>query len=183
MHTHDIHVHAHTPACNYTCTHSELTNYNIRYQLNILYCFISLQLHLIPLCKDKHGSRVVDAVWRNCEVSKKEILAQELLSHENELSDDFYGQIVLRNCNIAHYRRKQAVYQEREKATEKTWEIFRDILDEPVEQLKVATGKGKSKRRREDGAGGDEDSREFGVKNSVPLLHDTKKKKVLYDGK
>ena len=138
---------------------------------------ISLQLHLIPLCKDKYGSRVVDAVWRNCEVSKKEILAQELLSHENELSDDFYGQIVLRNCNIAHYRRKQAVWQEKEKATEKTWELFQDILDEPAEQRKAGMGKRK-KRRAEDKAGEEEDSKGSGTRSSMPwLLHDTKKKK------
>ena len=137
------------------------------------HALFSSQLHLIPLCKDKYGSRVVDAVWRNCEVSKNEILAQELLSHENELSGDFYGQIVLRNCNIAHYGRKQAVWQEREKATEKTLELFRDILDEPAEQREA--GKRKRRRRREDEAEGEEGSRGPGT---VPcLLHETKKKK------
>jgi nucleolar protein 9 len=82
---------------------------------------------LVPLCKDKHGSRVMDALWRSSEVAVKESLAEELIAHEAELTEDFYGRIVMRNCNVAHYRRKQAVWQER---APNTLELFHDILDD-----------------------------------------------------
>ena len=135
---------------------------------------IYLQLHLVSLCKDKHGSRVVDTVWRNCEVSKKESLAQELLSHKHELLEDFYGRLVLRNCNIVRYRKKQeGGWQEKERASERMKELFRDILEEPVEK------KGKRKRKRNQ----DERGEEVDVKvtGKEPLcdrtLQDTKKSK------
>lgn len=44
------------------------------------------------------------AVGPNSTVSGEEgELAQELMSHEEELSADFYGRIVVWNCNVAHY--------------------------------------------------------------------------------
>ena len=109
--------------------------------------FTQLQPHLVPLCKDKHGSRVMDAIWRNSQVTVKESLAEELLAHEAELADDFYGRIVMRNCNIAHYRRKQAVWQ-KESAATNTRELFRDILEE--ESTATVEGRRKRKTRKVD---------------------------------
>ena len=37
------------------------------------------------LCKDKHGSRVVDMLWRQSEVQRKQELAEQLIAHEDEL--------------------------------------------------------------------------------------------------
>ena len=82
------------------------------------------------MCKDKHGSRVVDAVWRHSEVGRKEGLARELLSHEDELMGNYYGQIVMRNCNIAHYKKKQSVWQEQQKSADKRRKMFQDIIAE-----------------------------------------------------
>lgn len=84
----------------------------------------------MPLCKDKHGSRVVDAVWRHSEVAKKEELAEILLTNEEELTGDFYGQIILRNCNISHYKKKQAAWQEQQRVTEKKRQLFQDIIED-----------------------------------------------------
>ena len=70
----------------------------------------------------------MDAIWRASEVSVKESLAEELIAHEAELAEDFYGRIVMRNCNVAHYRRKQAVWQEKVATATKTKELFHDIL-------------------------------------------------------
>ena len=88
---------------------------------------LSLQPQLVPLCKDKHGSRVMDALWRSSDVTVKESLAERLIAHEAELTEDFYGRIVMRNCNVAHYRRKQAVWQEK---APNALELFEDILDD-----------------------------------------------------
>lgn len=81
------------------------------------------------LCKDKHGSRVVDGLWRQSEVSRKEVLGKLLLAHEEELSSDFHGSIVLRNCNIAHFKKKQAGWLEQQRAAERKKELFQDLLE------------------------------------------------------
>ena len=90
------------------------------------------QPHLVPLCKDKHGSRVMDVVWRFSEVTVKDSLAEELIAHEAEIAEDFYGRIVMRNCNLAHYRRKhRAVWQDKGPTTANTpRELFHDIIDD-----------------------------------------------------
>ena len=136
------------------------------------------QPHLVSLCKDKHGSRVMDAVWRSSKVSEKENLAEDLLAHEAQLSEDFYGRIVLRNCNVAHYRRKQAVWQKKVETADKTRELFHDILEEEPAALE----KGRRKRKRSSGgerqagaiAGEVEDS-------GVELSHRRKKRPLLFE--
>lgn len=92
--------------------------------------FVCVQENLLVLCMDKHGSRVVDVLWRMSEVSKKEDLAVLLLAHEEELTADFHGSIVLRNCNIAHFRKKQAGWLDQQRAAGRKREIFQDILGE-----------------------------------------------------
>ena len=69
-----------------------------------------------------------DMLWRMSEIGKKEELATVLLAHEEELTANFHGNIVLRNCNIAHFRKKRAGWLELQKTTDKRREIFHDIL-------------------------------------------------------
>ena len=42
---------------------------------------------------------------------------------------NYYGKIFLRNCNISYYKKKQAAWQNVERATERR-ELFEDILGE-----------------------------------------------------
>jgi hypothetical protein len=58
---------------------------------------------------------VVDVLWRQSEVQRKQ---------------DFYGKIVLRNCNTSHYKKKQAAWQDGERATERRRELFQDIIED-----------------------------------------------------
>ena len=109
---------------------------------------------MVALCKDKHGSRVVDVLWRQCEVQRKQELAEQLIAHEDELFANYYGKIILRNCNISHYKKKQAAWQDVERATERRRELFQDILEDkpPVrskEDSVTEVGK-KRERSRED---------------------------------
>ena len=101
------------------------------------------------LCKDKHGSRVVDVLWRRSEVQRKQELAEQLIAHEDELFANYYGKIILRNCNISHYKKKQTAWQDVERATERRRELFQDIIEDQV----TARDKGTkvNKRNREDG--------------------------------
>lgn len=108
--------------------------------------FILPQKHLVLLCKDKHGSRVVDVVWQKCQVDRKEGIAAILLANEEELSADFHGGIVLRNCDIAHFRKKQAGWLEGQKAVSKRRELFEDILGEGSGQGVVAS-RGKKRKK------------------------------------
>ena len=80
----------------------------------------------------------MDTLWRNNDVSHREKIAQELLLLENKLSKDFFGAIVLRNCNIAQYKLNKSVWQEKERALQL---VHGGLNDKPA---------GKKKRRRDE---------------------------------
>ena len=89
---------------------------------------------MVALSTDKHGSRVVDVLWTHSELGKKEALARVLLTHEEQLTADFYGSIVLRNCNIAEYRRRQEGWLEQQRAAGKKRQLFEDLLGDAQSQ-------------------------------------------------
>jgi len=93
------------------------------------------------LCKDKQGSRVADVLWRQTEVQRKQELAKQLMAYEEELSANFYGKMVLRNCNISHYKKKRTAWQDVERATEKRRELFQDILEDRHPDKVMKSGK------------------------------------------
>lgn len=87
----------------------------------------------------------MDTIWRNSDVSTKENLAEKLLAHHAQLSDNFYGRIVLRNCNITHYRRKQTVWLGEEEVVDETRQLFHESLEEGVT---TALERGQWKKRK-----------------------------------
>ena len=93
---------------------------------------------------DKHGSRVVDVVWTHSELGRKEQLATVLLANEGRLTTDYYGGIVLRNCNIAQYRKQQAGWLDRQKAAGKKRQLFEELLNE---EHQIAAPKKKKKKK------------------------------------
>ena len=106
---------------------------------------------MVVLCKDKHGSCVVDVLWRQSEVQRKQELAEQLIAHKDELYANYYGKIMLRNFNISHYKKKQAAWQDVERATEKRRELFQDIIeDQPTVTVKETKRTKAKKRNRED---------------------------------
>ena len=90
----------------------------------------------------------MDAVWRSSDISVKESLAEELMAHEEELADSFYGRIVMRNCNVAHYKRRQSVRDGAAAAATNTRKLFHDILEDESECV-VAAGREGRKRSSE----------------------------------
>lgn len=91
----------------------------------------------------------MDAIWRNSDVTVKDNLAEKLLVHNAELSDNFYGRIVLRNCNIGQYKRKRALWQKEGEATDKTQELFHEILEDgPTATFEM--GQWKKRKRKTD---------------------------------
>lgn len=87
---------------------------------------------------------MVDTLWQVSEVSKKEELAKVLLAHEEELSADFYGSIVLRNCNITHFRKRQEGWLESQRAASKKRELFQDLLGD----VDTVSSEARNKRKR-----------------------------------
>lgn len=87
----------------------------------------------ISLSKSKHGSRLVESLWKHCTVGQKETIVNELLASEEELSADFYGKFVLRNVNISHFKRKQNTWQIQQETAGKRRELFQDIITDREE--------------------------------------------------
>jgi len=82
---------------------------------------------------EKGGSRVVEACWRNAEVSYKKAITEELAQSEQQLKANFYGKFVLRNCGVEHFKRKDKSWHEQEQRTAKKMKLLHDILEEPVD--------------------------------------------------
>ena len=96
---------------------------------------------------------MVDVLWRQSEVQRKQELAEQLITHEDDLYANYYGKIILRNCNISHYKKKQTAWQDVERATEKRRELFQDIIeDKPTHAVGVKeTRRTKAKKRSGEG--------------------------------
>ena len=53
---------------------------------------------------------MVDALWQQITVKKKKEMAAMLVAHEEKLSADFYGSIILRNCSIAGFKSNHDIW-------------------------------------------------------------------------
>ena len=72
----------------------------------------------------------------------KEAITQELALAEHQLKDNFYGKIVLRNCGVEHFKRKDKTWHEREQKAERKRKMIEEIFEERGESV-VATKKAK----------------------------------------
>ncbi|GAB5586639.1 Nucleolar protein 9 [Umbelopsis nana] len=77
---------------------------------------------------DKFGSHLMDQCWKVADIDMKAKIAQDLVNHEFDLSKNFFGKYILRNCNIDHFKRKREEWVEREKGIERKKDMFKDIL-------------------------------------------------------
>ena len=67
------------------------------------------QGHLVDLCSDNNGSRVVDSLWHATKdiYFVKERMAQELATNEMILRDSFVGRAVWKNWSMDLYKRRR----------------------------------------------------------------------------
>ncbi|KAL9975890.1 hypothetical protein ACROYT_G013107 [Oculina patagonica] len=99
------------------------------------------------LACEKQGSHVVETCWRQAEVKYKEAITQELAVSEQQLNGNFYGRIVLKNCGVEHFKRKDKTWHEKEqKAARK-----RKMLDEILEEREDSGKHNKKAKLKEDG--------------------------------
>ena len=117
---------------------------------------------------------MVDAVWRHCEVKRKKTIAQKLLAHEEKLASNFYGRIVLRNCNVVHYKKKQTSWRGDQSAVAHRRDLFQDIVS--TDEI-TAVGKSDDTPRKRGGGegkrGGGERKKNTGrkaAKRKIPLF-------------
>ena len=100
-----------------------------------MYVCIFFQGTFSKLACEKQGSHVVETCWQQAGVKYKEVINKELAQHEHHLNSNFYGRIVLRNCGIEHYKRKDASWHEREQRVAKKKKMLEEILEEREESV------------------------------------------------
>lgn len=72
----------------------------------------------------------METCWRNAEVKYKEAITQELAQSELKLKGNLYGRIVLRNCGVEHFKRKDKTWHERQQKAAKKRKLLDEILEE-----------------------------------------------------
>ena len=87
----------------------------------------------------------MDSCWKHSEVKHKQWIADELLKGEKELSENYYGKFVLRNCNIEYYKKKGCFSEGNYTSKEKVKKMFSDIVDTSVTMTTKSSKKRKSR--------------------------------------
>lgn len=90
----------------------------------------------VKLACEKQGSHVVETCWRQAEVKHKEAITQELALSEQQLSSNFYGRIVLKNCGVEHFKRKDKTWHEKEQKAVRKRKLLEEILEEREDSAK-----------------------------------------------
>jgi len=88
------------------------------------------------LACEKQGSHVVETCWRQAEVKHKEDITQELALSEQQLTSNFYGRIVLKNCGVEHFKRKDNTWHEKEQRAARKRKLLEEILEEREDSAK-----------------------------------------------
>ena len=72
----------------------------------------------------------METCWRQAEVKYKEAITQELAHSEQQLKGNLCGRIVLRNCGVEHFKRKDKTWHEREQKAAKKRKLLEEIFEE-----------------------------------------------------
>ena len=78
----------------------------------------------------------METCWRQAEVNYKEGITQELALSEKQLTSDFYGRIVLKNCGVEHFKRKDKTWHEKEQKAARKRKLLEEILEEREDSAK-----------------------------------------------
>ena len=87
----------------------------------------------------------MDSCWKYSELKDKRLIVDELLSGQKELTDNYYGKFVLRNCNVEYYKKRGRLREGSYSTKETVKRMFSDIID---------TSKVSSKRKSRDDPSG-----------------------------
>ncbi len=90
------------------------------------------------LAADKFSSHLVEKLWMASKVELKNLIMSELVSAKKRLEDSAHGRLVLRNCRVTEYERRQEQWVKEEESIERKRTYFADIIDDtkPVKKEK-----------------------------------------------
>ena len=91
--------------------------------------FKKMKTFYVKLACDKFGSRSFDSLWLAADLKQKEKIALELLDKEAQITNNLYGKIMVRNCNLENFKLKREQWADRIKANKKKQDMFADIID------------------------------------------------------
>ena len=78
----------------------------------------------------------METCWSQAEVNYKEAITQELALSEHQLTSNFYGRIVLKNCGVEHFRRKDKTWHEKEQKAARKRKLLEEIFEEKEDSAK-----------------------------------------------
>eukprot|EP00039_Didymoeca_costata_P007103 m.96335 g.96335 ORF g.96335 m.96335 type:complete len:745 (+) comp13540_c0_seq4:233-2467(+) len=109
---------------------------------------------IAKMAMDQYGSHVIDKMWTASDLNEKEKLATELLKHENDLNNNFYGRKVLRNCRMNRFKAKKEDWKKTLTNDDKKKKMFEEFYDEnstskkESKKRKIRSEEGKRKERK-----------------------------------
>lgn len=74
----------------------------------------------------------MDSCWKHSELKHKQFIVNELLLAEKELTENYYGKFVMRNCNVEYYKKRGCLGEGSYSSKEKVKKMFSDIVDTSV---------------------------------------------------
>lgn len=94
----------------------------------------------------KHGSRVLEALWKVASMKAKTQVCNELIADELKLKDNLFGRIIFKNFQLNMFKRgDKSDWQQVIDQTEKKRKMFVDLLNEDKGELKEKKHKKKRK--------------------------------------
>ncbi|KAI9599477.1 armadillo-type protein [Syncephalis fuscata] len=80
------------------------------------------------LALDRYGGHILDKYWAVADISHKEVIAQELLAHEQTLYASVHGKFILRNCRIDLFKRRREQWRQQQQGQSRKQNLFADII-------------------------------------------------------
>lgn len=100
------------------------------------------------LAADKSASHVVERLWGASKTDLKSLIMSELAAAKKRLEDTAHGRLVLRNCRVHEFERKQDDWVQEEAAVERKRAYFADLID--IEGTKPKKSSKKKKKTTEE---------------------------------
>ncbi|RKP25432.1 hypothetical protein SYNPS1DRAFT_28838 [Syncephalis pseudoplumigaleata] len=80
------------------------------------------------LALDRYGGHILDRYWAVADLAHKEMIAEELLAHEQTLYASMHGKFILRNCRIDQFKRKRDQWRQQQQGQSRKQALFADII-------------------------------------------------------
>lgn len=109
-----------------------------------------LQGSFVTLAADKSASHVVERLWGASKTDLKSSIMSELVTAKKRLEDTAHGRLVLRNCRVHEFERRQSDWVQEEAAVERKRAYFADLIEKPSKEPKKKASKLKKKKTAEE---------------------------------